>query len=414
MAHETTYSPSMISASLGAHYSPQFVKTSMKLFWRAALGWPMKKVSGDVKRLLEEKFGGETFLVYKGRDAIEVALRAYGLTDPQNPILTQAFTCFAIEEAIVRAGSRPAYVDVGVKQLNLTVQTLQAAYKQHPSAKAVIVQHSLGHPADIKAIQAWCQKHNLLLIEDVAQSFGATAGGKLLGTFGDVVIASFGRDKVVDAISGGAVIFRTPPTHPLPSLTLPPTSAVLKDLAYPFFTWLIRGTYDKVLGKILHRVFTVLGLMTNPTYSPTKTFHRMPESIATLTLLQLAELPQTHKHRHRIAEIYLQQLRDTPLTFFTRKEHLSDGSLLRVAAATSNPDTVLAFLKNHNIHLTDRWYRVPVDSGRLHQSSQYQANSCPNAQERAATILNLPTHPKISVNEAHFIAETLKQFFTQS
>jgi dTDP-4-amino-4,6-dideoxygalactose transaminase len=401
----------MISASLGAHYSSSFVRQSNRLFWQVLLGWPVKKTSADLKQRLEKEFGGEAALTYKGRDAIELALRAYGLTDPNSPILTQAFTCFAIEEAIVRAGSVPAYTDVEAKQLNLTVQTLQAAYKQHPTAKAVIVQHSLGHPADIKAIQAWCRKHNLLLIEDLAQSFGAATAGQLLGTFGDAVILSFGRDKVVDAVSGGAVIFRTPPTHSLPPLTLPPTGAVLKDLAYPFFTWLIRATYDIALGKIIHKLFTLAGLMTNPTQSPTQTFHRMPESLAILALRQLTELPDVKKHRHILAAEYLKQLTDTPLSFFTKEEHFQNGSLLRVAAAYSEPQKLLAFLKHRNIHLTDRWYRVPVDSGKLQQKTLYISSSCPNAEQRAATVMNLPTHPKISIREAEYIADSIKQFF---
>lgn len=403
----------MISASLGAHYSTSFVRQSVRLFWQVLLGWPVKKVSPDLKRSLEETFGGTAVLTYKGRDAIELALRSYGLTDPQSPVLTQAFTCFAIEEAIVRAGCLPAYADVEAKQLNLTVQTLQTAYKQHPTAKAVIVQHSLGHPADIKAIQAWCHKHNLLLIEDLAQSFGAAAAGQELGTFGDVVIVSFGRDKVVDSVSGGAVIFRTPPTHPIPSLTLPPTGAVLKDLAYPFFTWLIRATYDVVLGKIIHKLLTLAGLMTNPTYSPTNTFHRMPESLAQLALAQLSAFPAVKQHRRVIAAEYLKQLADTPLSFFTKEEHLQNGSLLRIAAACPEPQKLLAFLKNRNIHLTDRWYRVPVDSGRLQQQTCYVSSSCPNAEQRAAMVINLPTHPKISVSEAEYIVDSLKQFFTQ-
>ena len=108
----------MINASLGAHYSTRFVLTSVGLWWQTLLGLQATQASARLKTKLELLFDGQAALVYKGRDAIELVLRAYGLTDPSSVVLTQAFTCFAIEEAIVRAGATPHYADIGKDQLN--------------------------------------------------------------------------------------------------------------------------------------------------------------------------------------------------------------------------------------------------------------------------------------------------------
>src|SRR3990172_2798753 len=156
----------MINASLGAHYSTRFVLTSVGLWWQTLLGLQATQASVRLKTKLEQLFDGQAALVYKGRDAIELVLRAYGLTHPSSVVLTQAFTCFAIEEAIVRAGATPHYADIGKNQLNLTVKALEHAYsqiKKPHTVKAVIVQHSLGHPAEIEQIRLWCDKHQLLL-----------------------------------------------------------------------------------------------------------------------------------------------------------------------------------------------------------------------------------------------------------
>lgn len=404
----------MINASLGAHYSPRFVSRSIGLFWRTMLGMSNNQAIATLKQKLNHIFSGQTVLTYKGRDAIELALRGYGLTNRQAVVLTQAFTCFAIEEAIVRAGATPEYVDLGKNQLNLTTATLQQAAKRHgKKVKAVIVQHSLGHPAEIGKIRQWCDKHSILLIEDLAQSFGGLGEGKPLGTYGDAVILSFGRDKVIDAVTGGAVVFRTAPTNNHAAFLQPPKAIILKDLAYPFFTWLIRATYDSGLGKVIHRLLTVIRLMGNPTQAPTKTITALPNSIASLALLQLESFETQLGHRQSIAQLYLAELAETPLKFLTEEPDLHDGSLLRVAATTDDPAALLGFLKQHNIHLTDRWYRTPVDCGLTKCDTVYQQGQCPRAAQLSETIINLPTHQKITEREAKKIIATIKKFFAK-
>lgn len=401
----------MINASLGAHYSAIFVRLSVRLWWQTLFGLPLGQASEQLREQLEQLFGGTAVLVYKGRDAIELALRAYGLTKPTDQVLTQAFTCFAIEEAIVRAGATPVYVDVGEGELNLTVKTLDQALKRAKSARAVIVQNSLGHPADMAGIRRWCDRHKLLLIEDLAQSFGAIAGGQAVGTLGDAVVFSFGRDKVIDAVAGGAVVFSRRPSQ-FPSVSkLPRKSIILNDLAYPFRTWLIRATYDFGLGKLLHKLLTILKVLRNPTQSPTDYITAMPEGLAQLALLQLRVWPTIHKIRRVAAALYIRELVDTPVKILTTKEDLKYGALLRVAAKVSEPKKLLNYLKRQNIHLTDRWYRQPVDCGQLDCSTHYQAGSCPNAEKLAATIINLPTHAKLSIKDAQKIIAQIKIFY---
>ena len=304
-------------------------------------------------------------------------------------------------------------MDLGENQLNLTVATLTQAYKKAKHVKAVIVQNTLGHPAEMSKIKAWCQQHQLLLIEDLAQSYGATANGKLLGTFGDVVILSFGHDKVIDAVSGGAVVFRQKPTQSFPNLPATPKSVVLNDLAYPLFTSLIRGTYDFLLGKLIHKTLTVIGLMGNPTQSPTNKITALPDSLAILALGQLKQVDAIRRLRQVTAALYLEKLIETPLKLLTETTHLKNGSLLRVAATVDDPQSLLRFLKTHNIHLTDRWYREPVDCGQRQCDTQYQAGSCPNAEKLSRTMINLPTHAKISVSDAEKIIMIIKKYFAK-
>lgn len=404
----------MINASLGAHYSNQLVATSIKLFWQTLLGVKHQPALATLKHKLENTFSGQAVLTYKGRDAIELALRAYGLTDKKDLVLTQAFSCYAIEEGIARAGATASYVDVGKDQLNLTVTNLNKAYQQHgKQVKAVLVQHSLGHPAKIGQIRRWCDQHSVLLIEDLAQSFGSLGEGQPLGTYGDAVVLSFGRDKVIDAITGGAVIFRTKPVTVNTTFLMPPKLTVLKDLAYPFNTWFIRATYDLGLGKIYHRLLTMMGVMGNPTKSSTNTITGLPGSIALLALMQLKGVEKQLSHRQHIAQLYLKKLANTPLKMVTKLADAQQGTVLRVAATMDNPLALLNFMKQHGIHLTDRWYRTPVDCGSLQCDTVYQKRQCPQAEQLSNEIINLPTHQKITNTEAEKIIDIIKKFFTK-
>ncbi len=386
--------------SLGSNYSFGFAVTALSQIFSS------KKSDYEVlQKKLEEKFGGECFLFYKGRDAIEFALRALHL-ETGAQVLTQAFTCHAIEEAIVRAGAEPVYVDLAQDAFNPSVEALHAAFENCDRTKVVLIQHTLGNAAEIKKIRHWCNEHHLILIEDLAQSFGGKDGESAeLGTEADIVICSFGRDKVIDAVSGGAVIFKKyiEIVEQL-KLPLPSRAIVFRDMCYPFLTWCIRNTHAIEIGKILFRGAKLFGFLTSPIESPTKTMTNMPSQYATLALLQLKTLDEQLTHRQLIARTYAQ---------YFPAEHLEANVALRFPIGVKHPDSLAQKLAKEKIYLSDRWYREAVDSGSLHLTSRYVAGSCPAAETLAKYIFNLPTHLGISVQDAQRIAVTVKKILKE-
>lgn len=468
----------MINASLGAHYSGKFVFQSFTQLLKQIFLIPQKDFRPRLKEKLAELLKSDKHniqLVYKGRDAIELTLQRYGITDPKDVVITQAFTCSAIEEGISRAGATAIYTDIGKNQLNLTVASLEKTWTNNHSKykiKAILVQHSLGHPAEIKNIAAWCKKKDIILIEDLAQSFGATDKNKKpLGTYADAIILSFGRDKVIDAITGGAVIFKThfnsllnkslikkddtnkekkkvkkvyhKGIHEINSkgreaslgccearegalgyikLKTPTQKIILKDLSYPVITWLIRKTFlilvpfitKKIsLGKIIHLFFKKINLLNSPTFAPTKSITSMPSVIATLVISQLEDYGEIKKHRQKITRFYLKNLEHLPIKFFTKHNHLETASLLRFALLVPKWKELLESWKKNNIHLDDRWYRQAVDCGSKNCSLQYKPKSCPNAEKTSNQIINLPTHSQISLKDADKIVSHIKNLYSK-
>jgi CDP-4-dehydro-6-deoxyglucose reductase, E1 len=100
-------------------------------------------------------------------------------------------------------GVVPVFLDMDIPTYNIDVTRLEEALS--PKTKAVMVAHSLGNPFDVKAIAAFCKKHNLWLIEDCCDALGATVDGQHVGTFGDMGTLSFYPAHHITMGEGGAV-----------------------------------------------------------------------------------------------------------------------------------------------------------------------------------------------------------------
>lgn len=177
--------------SLGSNYDFNFVLKSL-----------FSPGNDDLKSFLENKYKGQVTLVYKGREAIELAL---GNINKGSLVGINGFICFAVYEAIKKAGMEVEYLDIEKGELNFSAETLKKAV----NVKAVIVQNTLGYPCDIEKIAQICKEKKIILIEDLAHSIGTRyESGEEAGMVGDFVVLSFSQDKIIDAVSGGALISR--------------------------------------------------------------------------------------------------------------------------------------------------------------------------------------------------------------
>jgi dTDP-4-amino-4,6-dideoxygalactose transaminase len=142
-------------------------------------------------------------LCASGSLALEIALRGFGIKRGDH-VMVPAFCCSAVIGPIRAVGAAPVLADVGA-ELNLTAQTIETALTA--STRAIIVPHLFGNPAEIGSICELVRSRNIHVIDDAAQALGAAVNGKLLGTWGDAGVLSFGREKVCGGLGGGAVLF---------------------------------------------------------------------------------------------------------------------------------------------------------------------------------------------------------------
>ncbi|MCC6782614.1 MAG: DegT/DnrJ/EryC1/StrS family aminotransferase [Planctomycetes bacterium] len=142
-----------------------------------------------------------------GSAAVHAALGALRL-QPGDEVVTSPITDMGAVMPICYEGARPVFADVDPDTANVDAATLRAAIG--PRTRAVIVTHLFGQPCAMGPIVELCRERGVVLIEDVAQAFLATDGGRLCGSFGDFACFSFQQGKHMTTGEGGIVLCRDP------------------------------------------------------------------------------------------------------------------------------------------------------------------------------------------------------------
>lgn len=158
---------------------------------------------------LEEKLAAFTgakhcITVANGTDALQIAQMAFGI-GPGDEVITPGFTYIATAETVALLGAKPVYVDVCPKTYNLDPTKLEAAIT--PKTKAIIPVSLYGQCADFDAINAIAAKYGIPVIEDAAQSFGASYKGKKSCNLTTVACTSFFPSKPLGCYGDGGAIF---------------------------------------------------------------------------------------------------------------------------------------------------------------------------------------------------------------
>ncbi|MBX2930652.1 MAG: DegT/DnrJ/EryC1/StrS family aminotransferase [Chitinophagaceae bacterium] len=159
--------------------------------------------SKELEKAITETFGCQyAQLTSSGTAALTTAMAALGI-GAGDEVIMPAFTFVASFEAVLSVGAIPVLVDVD-ETLTLHPEAVKKAIT--PKTTCIMPVHMCGSMANLDALQAICNEHNLLLLEDACQSIGATYKGKHLGTIGNAGTFSFDFVKTITCAEGGAVL----------------------------------------------------------------------------------------------------------------------------------------------------------------------------------------------------------------
>lgn len=184
-----------------AGYEQKYVQEAFDKNWIAPLG---ENVDNFEKELAEIVGIKHSTAVVSGTAAIHLALKAVGVGS-EDIVFCQSLTFSASANPILYEGATPVFIDSEKGSWNMDPKLLEEAFKKY-TPKAVVIVHLYGLSAKIDEIKAICEKHNVPLIEDAAESLGTIYKGQWTGTFGDYGIYSFNGNKIITTSGGGMLV----------------------------------------------------------------------------------------------------------------------------------------------------------------------------------------------------------------
>ena len=337
-------------------------------------------ILGDRVRRIEEAVAAylgvkHAVAVASGSDALWLSLRALGI-GPGDEVIVPAYTFFATAEAVSHAGATPVWVDIDPQTYCLDArcaETLKA--KITPRTRAIIPVHLYGCPADLDSVLRLAADHNLKIIEDNAQAFGAEYfskqhGARKTGTLGHAGCLSFFPTKNLGAYGDGGMV-------------------VTNDDAVAETVRKLRNH-----GGLDKHVPEMIGWNS-----------RLDELQAAILLVKLRYVDSWNKRRRAIASQYRKLMADLPIQQPVDPSYGKHVYHLYVIRSPER-DRVKAHLDTRNIGSTV-YYPLPLH--RTEPYSQASSSSMPEAEKAARETLALPMFPEMTDEQIEAVAAAVRE-----
>lgn len=177
----------------------EYVTEAYKTNWMSTVGANIN----EVEKIVCEKVGCKySVALSAGTAALHMAVKLAGVK-PGQKIFSSDMTFDATINPVVYEGGVPIFIDTEYDTWNMDPVALEKAFEIYPDVKVVVVVHLYGTPGKIDEIKRICDAHGATIIEDAAESFGATYCGKQTGSFGDYNAISFNGNKIITGSAGG-------------------------------------------------------------------------------------------------------------------------------------------------------------------------------------------------------------------
>lgn len=375
----------------------------------------------DVTKVLAEQSGTNSrdwFLVSRARYGMELVFRALADTHGVGEVVTQPFTCVTAVNPILAAGHIPRYADI--EPDTLSADPASVATLLSSDTRAVVVQHSFGMEAPLAAIADVSRHQGAIVIEDAAHRPAAPLVDSRGYVIADVVVCSFGAEKMYSTRFGGAIYLNPAMAD---QAVYEKTRALLAALSAPAWYDVVRERVYPLLNAVLYRLPTGLSSLLRRLLLHVRLL-RSP-IVPVETTGHQAEIPALPS-RHAIKRIYRALTSMSAVT--QRSAHVAalktvfrdDGDftipagvwtanqpLVRFPVLARNADQAeIVFTRIGQIgYYAGRWYRPLLFPGvDSYETYHYTVGSCPVAEDIAARIVNIPTNidiPSDHLKEIH-------------
>lgn len=333
------------------------------------MGPEVKQLEAELAETANAK---HVLAVGSGTAALHVALLALDI-GPGDEVITTPFTFIATVSMISLCGATPVLVDVQPDTYNIDPEKIEE--KITDKTKAIIAVDLFGQCADYKALKSIAKKHDLKIIADAAQSFGAKQNNLPVGTFGDITTTSFYPAKPLGAYGEGGACF----------------------------------TEDDTLAKKMRRVFNH-GQDEKYDHACIGINARLDSLQAAILLSKLTIYEKELERRQVIANKYDEALQNNITTPTIKPENQSSYAMYTVLA--ENRDDLRKYLSAQGIP-TAVHYPVPVHLQPAFKNLGYKVGDFPVSERIAKHVVSLPMHPYLTDEQINKVATAVKQFATE-
>jgi len=332
-------------------------------------------ILGEEEKQFEKEFAGYCDSKYSvgvnsGTDALYLSLSALDVTIGDEVILP-AFTFIATALCVSYTGAKPVFVDVEEATYNIDPTKLEDLITE--KTKAIIPVHLYGQPANMNEINAIAKKHNIAVVEDAAQSHGATYGGKKVGALGDISCFSFYPTKALGGCGdGGMVVTNNEKIYNKVNM--------LRDY----------GRSDRYNHKI-------------------KGYNSRLDTIQAVYLsAKLKHLDKWNQARNGHAKIYNDLLKTMEGVITPTIEDKCTHVFQTFAVRVPNRDNVAKQMQDNGIGVLIH-YPIPLHLQEAYADLGYKAGDFPISELLAQEELSLPMFPHMTRGQIEEVCETLKQ-----
>ncbi|MCQ2362719.1 MAG: DegT/DnrJ/EryC1/StrS family aminotransferase [Acidaminococcaceae bacterium] len=180
----------------------QYMQEAFDTNWMSTVG----KNLDEVERLACEKVGCKYAVALScGTAALHLAMKLAG-GKPGVRVFCSDMTFDATVNPVVYEGGVPIFIDTEYDTWNMDPVALEKAFELHPEVKIVVMAHLYGTPGKLDELKGVCDRHGAIIVEDAAESFGASYKGRQTGTFGKFNCISFNGNKIITGSSGGMLL----------------------------------------------------------------------------------------------------------------------------------------------------------------------------------------------------------------
>ena len=177
----------------------KYITEAYETNWMSTVG----KNINEIERMICEKVGCRyAVALASGTSSLHMAVKLAGVK-PGDKVICTDMTFGATVNPVVYEGGIPVFIDTEYDTWNMDPIALEKAFELYPEIKAVVLVHLYGTPGKVDEIKAVCKKHNAIIIEDAAESLGASYKGVQTGKFGNYNAISFNGNKIITGSSGG-------------------------------------------------------------------------------------------------------------------------------------------------------------------------------------------------------------------